>query len=469
MFDLAVIGAGPGGYTAADEAARRGKSVVLFERDLMGGSCLNRGCIPTKALLHAAETYHQLQHSQDLGIHVQDIALDFAAMHQRKAAIVAGLRDGVAKLMKRDKVEVVAASAQVLAASEEGVVLQAADATYQARELIVASGSVPSCPPIPGSKLAGVLSSNEVIEGNQQDLPSLIIVGGGVIGVECAEIYAKLGRKVTILEAMERILPPLDKDISQRISIHLKKLGVSIETSARVEEILQADATDADGVQLSREGHALTVRYTNKKGVEQQVSAAGVLLATGRVAETAGLFAEGLTPTTQRGALVCDNDGRTSLPHVWAIGDVRFGNLQLAHVAMAQARDVVRALFDEEPLMHEDVVPSCVYTSPEVASVGLTEAQAKERGLVVKTAKSVTGSNPKSLIEGGDAGYLKLVCSADDGRLLGAQLVCPRATELIAELALAVAQNMSARQLASVIHAHPTVSELIFDTAFQLL
>ncbi len=456
MFDIAIIGAGPGGYTAAHEAARRGKSVVLFERNLLGGTCLNRGCIPTKALLHSSKAFAEANGGSEYGIICSGVALDFSAMHAHKTKIVTDLREGLAKLMKNDKVTFIEGEAQLTSANDASCTIVCDGMEYEAHELIIATGSVPKRIPIPGIDLPGVLTSDDILEGEGADLSSLIIIGGGVIGVECAELYAALSRQVSILEAMERILPPFDKEIAQRVNMHLKKSKVKIETSARVAEITQQNDT-------------LCVRYCDKKGNEQQLCAHGVLIATGRAAETKGLFAVTICAKLERGALVCDNDGRSSLPHVWAIGDVRAGTAQLAHVAMAQARNVIRAICHEEQLINEQLIPSCVYTSPEVASIGISETEAKERKLSIRVAKVVSGSNAKCLIEGGDSGYLKLIAAKDDGQILGAQLVCPRATDLIGELAVAIAQNMTAAQLASAIHPHPTVSELIAEAAFQLI
>lgn len=434
-FDIAIVGGGPGGYTAAEEAATRGLSVVLFERDLVGGTCLNRGCIPTKALLH-------------------DAAPDasFEAMHARKQAVVLQLRQGIEKLLKQRKVTVVRGRATIEA---PGVVFCEGQ-TYEARDIVVATGSAPSTIPVPGVELSGVYSSNDLLEGEGVRLSSLVIVGGGVIGVEFATMYASLGARVTILEAADRILPPFDREIAQRVAMHLKKHGVAVEASARVASI-------------QGEPDALTVSYVDKRGNEKAVAAEGVLVACGRHANTEGLFSPGLVPELSRGALVCDAAGRTSVAHLWAIGDVVAGNIQLAHVAEAQARNVVAAICGDDPLVETGIVPSCVYTSPEVASVGLTESEAKAQGMTVRTAKALTGANGKCLVEGSESGFVKLVADADAGTILGAQLVCPRATDLVAELALAISLGCTATQLAAVIHPHPTVSELVSSAARALV
>ena len=434
-YDVAIVGGGPGGYTAAEEAAARGLSVVLFERDLVGGTCLNRGCIPTKALLH-------------------DAAPDasFEAIHVRKQAVVEQLRSGIEKLLKQRKVDVVRGQATIVSSG----VVQCDGQTYEVRDIVVATGSVPATIPVPGIDLPGVYSSNELLEGEGVELSSLAIIGGGVIGVEFATMYAQLGARVTILEAAERILPPLDREIAQRVAMHLKKRGVAVDASARV--------TAIEG-----EPGAMVVRYTDRRGKERQAEAEGMLVACGRRANTEGLFAPGAAPELLRGALVCDDAGRTSVEHIWAIGDVIAGNIQLAHVAEAQGRNVIASICGGELPVDMRVVPSCVYTSPEAASVGLTEDEAKAQGIAVRTGKALTGANGKCLVEESESGYVKLVAEAESGVILGAQLVCPRATDLVAELALAISLGCTAEQLARVIHPHPTVSELVSAAARALM
>lgn len=460
-YDLAIIGGGPGGYTAADEAARRGMSVVLFEKDKLGGTCLNRGCIPTKALLH--ETEHGLPAAEDDShedvqaklseqdtredVHVEDTGA-LAALIARRDEVVDTLRSGIEKLMRTRKVEVVTGAARIV---ESGLV-QCGGETYAARSIIVACGSKPALPPLEGIELPGVYTSDALLEGMPPELSSLVIVGGGVIGMEMALLYAQMGIEVHVLEAQERILPPFDREISQRVSLHAKKRGIAVETSTRVERISGAPGT-------------MQVSYLNKKGEVCELEAAGVLIATGRKPATENLFTAECAPELDRGALVAHEHGETSIKGIYVIGDARAGGIQLAHAAEAQARNVVAHLAQEEPSVNEELIPCCVYLSPEVASVGLTEDEARAQGLSVSCAKALTGANGKCLIEGGEAGYAKLVCDASSGKIVGAQLVCPRATDLIAELALAISLGATAEQLASVVHPHPTVSELVAEAA----
>jgi len=447
-YDIAIIGGGPGGYTAAHEAASRGRSVVLFEADLMGGTCLNRGCVPTKALIHAAQAYADMRRAGELGVTCGAVTYDFAAMHARKDDVVARLRTGVEKLMRDDGVCVVHGRAQV----NTGGVVTCDGEAFESGDVILATGAQPSRIPVTGFDLAGVGTSDDLLEGTGLDVRSLVIVGGGVIGVECAQIYASLGCRVTILEAMERILPPMDREISQRVSMLLKRHGVAIETKAQVTAI-------------TGEPGDMVVTYANKQGETCEACGEAVLMATGRRAVTEGLFAPGAEPVLERGAVVTDAAGLTSNPHLYAIGDVRAHTIQLAHVASAQARNVVATICGEEPPVDEAVVPSCVYTSPEVASVGLTADEAKAAGIAVRCTKQVAGANAKCLVEGSEAGYVKLVCDEATGRVLGAQLVCPRATDLVAELALAIHLGATAEDVAATIHPHPTVSEMIMDAA----
>lgn len=412
-----------------------------------GGTCLNRGCIPTKALLHSAELLGDIKDAGRFGIRVGDVAADQKAMHQRKNEIVESLRGAIGKLMKAAKVEVVAGMAQITAPG----VISCNGIEYKAENIIVAAGSQPAMPPIPGSDSSGVYTSNDLLEGEGKAFKSLVIIGGGVIGVECASIYLNLGCQVTIVELAEHILPPMEKEIAQRLAMKLKKLGAVIEASCKVQTI-------------SGEAGSMSVTYLDKKGKEQVACAEAVLIAAGRRAALEGLFGEGMAPEMSRGAMVADADGRTSIPGLYVIGDAMAGNIQLAHVAAAQGENVIDVIGGGRGTVDMKVVPSCVYTCPEIASVGLSQGQAKERGLSVVVKKLPTGSNGKSLIAGGDGGFVKLV-AAEDGTLLGAQLVCDRATDLIGELAVAVRLGLKLEEIAATIHPHPTFVEMVGQAA----
>ena len=454
-YDVAVIGGGPGGYTAAEKAAKKGLSVVLFEKNYLGGTCLNRGCIPTKALLHEVSEESP-----------------WADIHQRKEEIVATLRKGVEGLMKASKVQVVPGEAHIKAPG----VISCGEESYEAENIIVAVGAVPSLPPIPGKDLEGVYTSDHILEGDGKELKSLVIIGGGVIGVEIASFYAERKAEVLVLEIADHILPPMPTDIAQRAAVNLKKKGVEVQAQVKIGEIL---GTPGD----------MTVKYTDKKGNELEAKGEAVLMATGRRAYLDGLFDEAMVEVvdpaalnektdeeinalvmdggkvkTFRGAILADKDGRTAVPGIYVIGDAKARNIQLAHVATAQAINAVSVIAGEKPPVDMDTVPSCIYTDPEIATVGLSEEEAKERGIEVKTSKVTTGSNGKCLIEGAESGFVKLVMD-EKGVIIGAQLVCPRATDLIAELALAVSKKLTAEDLAAVVHPHPTFSEMILAAA----
>lgn len=450
-YDLAIIGGGPGGYTAAAAAAKAGLSVVLFEKDQLGGTCLNRGCIPTKALLHAVDAWRELNSADALGLHAGAPAFDWAAIQSYKTRTVDTLRQGVVRLMQAGRVTVVQGTAQVAA---EGVVLCGGQ-EYQASDILIAAGAAPSLPPIPGRELPGVYTSDDLLAGGGKALASLVIIGGGVIGVEMASVYSAFGCRVTILEMADRLLPTMDRELGQRLAAAFKKQGVTVAVKATVQQICQTEA-------------GLLVHYADAKGNAASVSAAGVLIATGRRPAAENLFAETYRPDLERGGILADEAGRTSLPHLYAIGDVKARNIQLAHLAEAQGKNTVAALLGRSLPVDTNLVPACVYTTPEIASVGLTEAEAKAAGILVRCGKAVPGANGRCVIAGCSSGFIKLVCQADTGRLLGAQLCWPRATDLIGELALAVQHGLTAAELAGLIHPHPTFSEGIRAAAEQL-
>lgn len=451
-FDIAVIGGGPGGYTAAEKAARLGKRVVLFEERELGGTCLNRGCIPTKALLRSAEAYHKARNSSDLGVSVRGVELDTRVMHERKSQVVETLRDGVASLMLRNGVTVVPERAIIVAPH----LIKTSEQEFEAENIIVATGSAPAIPPIEGIRLSGVYTSDDLLSNDAPSFSSIVIVGGGVIGLEFASMYSAFGIDVSIVEAADRILPTFDKEVSQRMGTALKKRGVEINVRCRV-------------TSFAGEPGAMQVAFEDKKGNPQCLKADGVLVAVGRTSSTRGLFEEGAEPHLERGALVVDELGQTSIPNIYAIGDVRYHGIQLAHVAAAQAENVVSVILGMKPEIDEHLVPGCVYTFPEIAQVGMTEIQAKESGIEAVRAKALASANGKCLIEGVDVGMAKVVAEKETGKILGAQLVCPHATDMIAELALAIRNNLTVADLVSAIHPHPTVSEMIRDAAAQLL
>lgn len=440
QYDLLVIGGGPGGYVAAIKAAQLGFRVALAEKDRLGGACLNRGCIPTKALLYGASLLREAAHWPELGLKLTGAGFDFDAMHARKDAVVTQLRDGVAALLKANKVQVYAAAARILGAGEAAI----GGETVRAERILIAAGARPALPPIPGLALEGVVTSDHLLEGKAW-FPRLAIIGGGVIGMEFAALYQALGCQVTVIEALDRILPTLDRDIGQNLAMLNKKRGVALHTGATV----QAVERTADG---------LNCRFT-VKGSEQSVPADGVLVATGRRAAMEELFAPGCTVAADRGGIQVDEKYQTSVPGIYAIGDVVSGSVQLAHAASAMGVNAVCGMAGLPAPLRMDLIPGCVYTDPEIACVGMTAEEAAAAGIAVKTGKYLMSGNGKSLIELADRGFVKLVAAEADGRLLGAQLMCRHATDMINQLTLAIGQNLSAAQAAAMIHPHPTFGE----------
>lgn len=446
QYDVIIIGGGPGGYVSAIRASQLGMKTALIEKRDLGGTCLNRGCIPTKTLMHTANLYREAGEAEALGLQFGERIYDFAKIHQRKNDVTAQLRDGIGQLLKANKVDVYQACANIV----DGNTVQAGEHTLTAAHILIAAGSVPAMPPIKGADLPGVVTSDALLEGEGLDCERLVIIGGGVIGVEMASIYASLGKQVTIIEAADKILPPMDREISQNLSMILKKRGVTIFTSSMVNEISQTD-------------NGLLCHFTDKKG-EQTAEADVVLISVGRKPCTAGLFTDGFhVNINERGFITVDEKFRTSVPSVYAVGDV-IGRMQLAHAAEAQGIAAVEFMSGmEEASVNHELVPSCVYTTPEIASVGITADEAKKLGREVITGKYVMNGNAKTVIEMQDRGFIKVVFDKETEVILGAQLMCARATDLISELVTAVSLGLTREQLGRTMRPHPTFCEGITE------
>jgi dihydrolipoamide dehydrogenase len=469
-FDLLIIGAGPGGYTAAAEAGKLGFRTGIIEEREVGGTCLNRGCIPTKALLHASGLMAELRKNADLfgktGGETEQA--DFSAVAAYRDQTVKTLRDGIEKLLQVNHVKKICGRARIAGTDADGVRVVLEDGTeYRAKDVILATGSSVSRIPVPGITLPGVVTSDELL--SMDSLPgSLLIVGGGVIGCEFACCMNEFGVPVTIVEALPRILANMDKESAQNLKMIFKKRGVEVYADQTVKEITKGE----DGL--------LTLRF-QKNGTEEinTASAEYVLVATGRRANTGDLFtgefkAEGeALLKTERGRIPVDRNFATGLPHVYAIGDIVPG-IQLAHNAEAEGKQAVRHLaFVSGKLPAEgncrlSLVPMCVYTDPEIASVGMTEEEAKNAGIPVKTGKAVMGANAKSVISREDRGFMKFVAEAGTGKLLGAQFMCARASDLIGEAALALANDLSYTACLKAMRAHPTYEEAMTEALEKL-
>ena len=462
-FDLVVIGAGPGGYEAAIEGAQKGMKVALVENRELGGTCLNRGCIPTKTILHTAELYHELQSGPSIGLTALEPAVDLEMVQKRKEEVLEQLRKGIASLMKTNKISVYYGTGTIL--DREHVKVTEADGeqpgaqkqdhlVLETGRILIATGSVPACPPIPGSSLPGVVTSDGLLDKKDM-FGHLIIIGGGVIGMEFASVYSSLGHGVTVIEALDRILPTMDKEIAQNLKMIMKKRNVDIHTGAKVEEILQTE-----------DGTGLICRYV-EKDKPCEARADGILIATGRRAYTGGLITDESSPEVkdmvmERGRIVTDERYETSVPGIYAIGDVT-GGIQLAHAATAQGRSAVAHMAGEDMVIRTDIVPSCVYTNPEIGCVGISADEAKARGIEAVTKKYIMSANGKSILSQQERGFIKVVAESGTHRILGAQMMCARATDMISQFAVAMANGLTLEDMAKVIFPHPTFSEGISE------
>ena len=447
---LTIIGGGPGGYIAAIRAAQLGAEVTLIEKNAMGGTCLNVGCIPTKALLHAADLYQQIKNdAKRNGIVAEDVHIDFEVMQKRKAAVVKQLVSGVTGLMKAYGIKVVKGAAKFKTA--DTVIVTGEETTeITSDKVIIASGSVPSVVPIPGHDLAGVVDSTGALEF--EEIPeSLCVIGGGVIGVEMAQMFQRLGTKVTIVEMLPDILTNLDEDVTAVIKKAMKRAKTEILLETKVECIEKSEGS-------------LVVHVADKEGKAQEIEAEKILLCVGRRPATEELGLDILGIATEKNKILVDENYQTNIENVYDIGDC-IGGIMLAHVASAEGISAVEKIMGVESDIDFETVPSCIYTCPELSSVGLTEKQALHQGLDYEVGTFPLAANGKSLIAGETSGLAKIIADKESGAILGVHMAGPGATELIAEGALAIHKKATVRDLMATIHAHPSVGESLQEAA----
>ena len=445
-FDVAVLGGGPGGYECAIRCAQLGLKTALIEARELGGTCLNRGCIPTKALLHGAEIYAEAKAGSDFGLILDGLTLKYDRLAAYKDEKVKKLVRGVEALEKANGVEVIRGFGRLT--GPNGMDVAGRKVTYD--KLILAMGSAPARPPVPGMDTA--FTSDDVLSATQ--IPSgAVIIGGGVIGMEFATLFSCLGKKVTIIEMAPDILPVpgCTPEITGKIKAVLKKKGVEFITGAKVTEVVKGRS----------------VRFEKDGRVEERKSSTVIVCAGRRpMTRDCGLENIGLE-TDRRGFIPVDDHLRTSVKDVYAIGDIT-GKIQLAHVASAQGMVAAANCAGKDETMRYDRVPSCLYTSPEIAWVGLTEEAAKEAGHEVVTGSFNVAANGRSLVMNENTGFIRLVTDKADGRILGCQMLAPRATDMIAEVAAVMEMEGTVEQLSHVIHPHPTVSEIIKEAAHDV-
>ena len=453
-----VIGGGPGGYVAAIRAAQLGAEVTVVEKQHLGGTCLNVGCIPTKCLLHSAELVEDIKNQgKEIGVEVEGVKVNFPQVIAHKNAISKQLTSGVAGLLKLNKVKKVDGEAAFV--GEKRIRVTKPDGSAEemtADAIIVATGSVNAVPPIPGIRenpncidSTGALSLEKLPE-------SMVVIGGGVIGLELACAYAAFGTRITVVEAMDHMLPMLDGDLTAVGVAHMKKMGIAFALECPV----QAVETSPVGAK---------VVCTTKSGDTVTFEAEKVLVAIGRKANTASLDLEAGGIRNDRGRILVNDRMQTNVPGVYAIGDCVFGKAQLAHTASAMGEVAAENIMGHDSTYDESTNPTCVYMEPEAASVGLTEEQCKAKGLDYKVGKFPMSANGKALIINGGEGLVKIISDAKYGEVLGMHIIGPRATDLISEGALAIRLEATVDELISTIHSHPTVTETIREAALNAM
>lgn len=446
-FDAVVVGGGPGGYECAIRLSQNGLKTALVEEAELGGTCLNRGCIPTKTLLHSADIYHDAKNGAPFGVNVGELTFDYAKIIERKNAVAKQLSNGVAFLEKNHGVTVFASHATL---ADRNTVELANGETLQCNHLIVATGSSPARIPIPGVDLPGVVDSTGLL--NMTECPKhIIIVGGGVIGVEFATFFYRLGVPVTIVEMLDRVLGPLDKDITDFVEAELKRCGVELVLGVRVESIEAGLKVNCAAV---------------KDGAKGSVEGDVVLMAGGRAPNTKGIGLEKLGVRMDRkGFVEIDGLCRTNVPGVYAIGDIN-GKMQLAHVASAQGLLVADHIAGKPcKQLNYNRIPSCVYCNPETAMVGLTEEQARATGREIGTGTFNLSGNGKALTMGENKGLVKFVYDKATDEILGFHVIGPRATDLAAEVAAVMECEGTVAEIGRTVHPHPTVSEVVMEAA----
>jgi dihydrolipoamide dehydrogenase len=453
QFDIVVIGGGWGGYTAAVRAAGHGLRTALVERDKLGGTCLHRGCIPTKVLLQTADLLAKARHAAEFGVRLPAPELDYGRVRTRKGEVVDQLYRGLQTLVRASKAAYIAGTARL--DGRETVVVQTSDGEQRlsARTIIVATGSTPRA--LPGLEPDGrlILDSDQILDIER--LPgSIIVLGSGAVGVEFASCYADYGVAVTLVEILPSIVPLEDKDVSAGLARSFTKRGINVLTGCRA---LPETLERAEG--------GIRIQVEEKDGHRRQLDAEALLVATGRAPVTAGIGLDTAGVTIERGFVVADESMRTNVPNIYAVGDVN-GGLLLAHVAAAEgahAADVIAGA-PTVPLAYNRL-PRTTYCRPQIASIGMSEDEAKAAGKAIKVGRAHLRVNGKALIEGEPEGFVKLIADADRGDILGVHILGTTASELIAEVALANLLDAAVWELARTVHPHPTLSEAVGEAA----
>ncbi|WP_321300605.1 dihydrolipoyl dehydrogenase [uncultured Sphaerochaeta sp.] len=443
-YDLIVVGSGPGGYVAAERAGALGKKVLLIERGHLGGVCTNWGCIPTKSLLNSAKLYHHALDGAKHGVEAASVTFSLPDAMTWKNDTVGTLRSGIEFLMKSNKVETVFGEAEFIDPHH----VKVGDTIYEGSYLMIATGSSAFVPPLPGAKLEHVLTSNEILD--LEEVPkSLVVIGGGVIGIEFASFFSMIGTKVTVIEMMDEILPMMDGEFAKLMRRELKE--VDFRLGCKVEEITKE-----------------AVFYTDAKGNKQSTEAALVLMSVGRRPNTQGL--EKLGVDIDRQGVVVNDRLQTNVANIWAIGDVN-GRSLLAHSASRMAEVAISNIFgSKEMRMRYNAIPWAVYSNPEAAGCGITEKEAKEKGIPVKSQTVQMRANGRFLAEQGKraSGLVKVICHQESGAILGVHLLGPYSSEIIWGASALIEAELRVQDVKEIVFPHPSVSELIKDACFAL-
>ena len=459
MYDLAVIGGGPGGYVAAERAGAAGLSVILFEKKELGGVCLNEGCIPTKTLLYSAKVYDYTRHADKYGVNVDGSSIDFGAIFKRKQKVVKKLVGGVRVQMKNAAVEVVKEAAVIAGRGAEGFDIAAGESTYTARNILICTGSEAAVPPSPGLRegLGGTVITNREILALEEQPESLVVIGGGVIGMEFASFFNSIGTKVTVVEMLPKILGPLDDEISAMLQAQYEKKGVEFHLSCKV---------------VAVEGNEVV--YEDPEGNTCRAQGDKILVSVGRRANFQGIGLESigvepaLNPAGRPYGIKVDDHMRTNVPGVYAAGDVT-GFSMLAHTASREGEVAVNTILGKEDRMRYDAIPGVVYTNPEVAGTGLTEAEAAKKGIDYTVLKLPMAFSGRFVAENERGeGLCKVIVGKQYHEVLGVHMLGNPCSEMIHSACIAIEQEMTVEQLKEVVFPHPTVSEILKETVFTL-
>ena len=452
-YDIAIVGSGPGGYVAAIRAGQMGAKTVLIEKEVLGGTCLNWGCIPTKAFVRSAELFADIKESESFGIKVDGAEVDLSAVVKRKDKIVKRLVGGIDHLLKKNGVDRIEGKASFIDKNYLKVVGKKTHA-LQAENIIIATGSVPSKLPIPGADLDGILSSRELLD--LEELPeSMIIVGGGIIGMEFACIFQNFGVDVTVVEYLDQLVSGVDEEIAAELNRSARRRKISVKTGSEVKEIKKS----AKGYEVIFE----------QKGKEKSIKSQKVLMAVGRRPYHQGLKTEnaGVKISDKRGAVVVNNKMETNVEGIYAVGDVT-DKVLLAHVASHQGVIAVENIMGHDKEMNYDAVPGAIFTSPEIGTVGLTEEEAREKGIEYQLGTFPFAASGKVMAMGEREGKVKIIAEKETGKIIGGAIIGIEASDIIAELTLAVNLGLKAEDLIETIHAHPTTAEVIHEAALDL-